>query len=407
MKKLWIPITGVVLLTLSGCSAGSSTGSSADSTITIGMIAPTQGAYAEIGKNITDGFQVAIDEVNANGGVAGGKQLAMATKDEGSSPQTATQAARDFTSNGVNLLGGLFSSADCAGVDPVVEQSPAILVTASCASDTLTGGISGTSPFKRTFGVAVRDQANAQALAEVMAQKFPNVTNYDAFGFDYSWGHETWQTYRDGLTAADVAVQVNSEQFVPLSASDFHSQVAAISGGLTGPVASRGIFLATFGAGTSGFLKQAQAYDLPSQVALIANSGEYYNVARSLNGQAPDVWNSYDYNWAAFNTTMNTQFVTDYGKIANGAKPVGWTYQGYLIGLSYAAAINKAGSGDPEAVRTALEGVSFDAPSGSLTMGAASHQLSVPSVISHTVGDSTSSDGVKVIETQVVPYSGK
>jgi branched-chain amino acid transport system substrate-binding protein len=412
MKKLLVPVAGVALLILSGCSAApaleaSPTLSADKPPITIGMIAPTQGAFAEIGKNITDGFQVAIDQVNANGGVAGGSELVLEIKDEGTSPQTATQAARDFTSAGVNLLGGLFSSADCGAVAPVIEESPAILVTASCASDSLTGGISGTTPFERTFGVAVRDKSNAEALAQVIAKEFPKVTTYDAFAFDYNWGHETWETFRDGLKADGVKVEVNSEQFVPLGTSDFRAQVAALSGGLGGTAKTRGILLATFGGGTAGFLKQAEAYDLPGDVAVIANAGEYYNVARSLEGAAPDVWNVYDYNFAAFDNDLNTAFVTDYGKLAGGANPVGWTYQGYLIGLAYAAAIDKAGSGDPDEVLAALEGVSFDSPSGELTMGAESHQLSVPAVISHTVGDPSSPDGVKVIETQVVPYTGK
>ena len=412
MKKLLVPIAGVTLLILSGCStapepSAAPTLSPDKPAITIGMIAPTQGAFAEIGKNITDGFQVAIDQVNANGGVAGGSRLEFEIKDEGTSPQTATQAARDFISAGVTLLGGLFSSADCGAVAPIVEESPAILVTASCASDSLTGALTGTTPFERTFGVAVRDKHNAEALAEVIADEFPKVTTYDAFAFDYNWGHQTWETFRDGLKAAGVKVEVNSEQFVPLSTSDFRAQVAAISGGLGGTASTRGILLATFGSGTAGFLKQAEAYDLPGDVAVIANAGEYYNVARSLDGAAPDVWNVYDYNWAAFDSDLNTAFVTDYGKLADGAHPVGWTYQGYLIGLAYAAAIDKAGSGDPEAVLAALEGITFESPSGSLTMGAKSHQLSVPAVISHTVGDSSSADGVKVIATQVVPYTGK
>lgn len=410
MKKLFIPIAGIALLVLSGCGVTAPEAPTTDGdkpTITIGVFTPTQGGFAEIGMNITNGFQVAIDQVNAKGGVAGGSMLAMEIKDQGTSPQTASQAARDLISGGVNLLGGLFSSADCGAMAPVVEESPAVLITGGCASDSLTGGVTGTSPFERTFGVAIRDQTQANALVEVVAEEFPNVTNYDAFGFDYNWGHETWETFRDGLKADGVNVKVNSEQFVPLGTTDFRTQVAAISSGLTGTAESRGILLATYGGGTAAFLKQAAAYEIPNEVAVIANSGEYYNVARSLEGAAPEVWNAYDYVWTAFDNEMNESFVTEFEKIADGDKPVGWSYHGYLIGLAYAAAIDKAGSGDPDMVRDALEGLTFDSPSGSLTMGAQSHQLAVPSVVSHTVGDPSSSDGVKVIKTVVIPYKGK
>ncbi|MFD8338267.1 ABC transporter substrate-binding protein [Streptomyces solisilvae] len=405
MNKAALAALATVMVFATGCSGTGSSGGS--DRYTIGIIAPTQGATGEIGQNILDGVKIAVDEVNASGGVADGHKLSVVSKDEGTSPQKATQAARDLTSSGVNLLGGLFSSADCGGVAPVIEQSPAVLITASCASNTLTGAFSGKAPFKRTFGVAVRDRSNAQALASVLAKKFPKVTDFSVFGYDYNWGHETWQVLEDSLTADGVRVNKGEAQWIPLNSSDFRSQVSAISRGLGSNRQRQGVFLATFGAGTAGFLQQAKAFDLPSNVALIANAGEYYNVARSLKGRAPSVWNAYDYNWAAFDTKANDKFVQDYAKLRDGAHPVGWTYQGYLIGLAYAAAIDKAGSADADKVLDALKGITFDAPSGSLTMGADSHQLDVPVVISHTAGSPDEPDGVKVLETDVVRYGGK
>ncbi len=136
--------------------------------------------------------------------------------------------------------------------------------------------------------------------------------------------------------------------------------------------------------------------------ALLASAGEYYGVARTLNGAAPDVWSSYGYEYGAYNSAANTAFVQAY-ESANGQKPIGWSYDGYLTAMTYMQAIDKAGSGDPSAILKALPGLSFDAPSGKVTLDATRHQLMGNIVVAHTVGDPQSPEGVKFIEADPVP----
>jgi branched-chain amino acid transport system substrate-binding protein len=406
-KTVKAVIAAVVSLSFAAtaCTSG---GNDESAEYSIGIISPMTGAFGEIGQNIRDGVRIAIDQVNARGGVAGGHQIRIEAKDEGHGPETAIQAARQLVSDGVQLLGGVFSTADCAAIAPLIETSPAVFVASSCAGNELTGAFSGESPFTRSFGVAVRDRSNAAALADLLAQRKPTVTQYSVFGFDYNWGRDTWKVFQETLEEDGVSLTAGGRQWVPLSTSDFRSQVSSINRGLQGPREAQGIFLSTFGAGTAGFLQQAKALDLSGNVDVLANAGEYYNVARSLKGGAPQVWNAYDYNWAAFDNELNDAFVSDYGRLRDGAKPVGWTYQGYLVGLTYAAAFDKAESTDTEKVLAALRsGLSFDSPSGKLTMGAQSHQLDLPSIISLTVGSPQEPDGVRVIETAVAPYDGK
>ncbi|MEQ3549775.1 ABC transporter substrate-binding protein [Pseudonocardia nematodicida] len=405
MRKVWLASAALLVFGVAGCGSAGGGSNAADDVIRIGFIAPTQGAFGEIGENLVDGARIAVDQANAAGGIDG-RQLELVVTDEGTSPQTATQAARDLVGDGVELVGGMFSSANCGAVAPIIEQSPAVLITGSCASNEQTGAFTGQAPFTRTFGVAARDRSTADAVAEVIGQRFPQVRTFDVLGFDYKWGRETWDGFRDGLDGG-AGITVNREQWLPLNTTDFRAQVSAMSRGLAGERDGRGVFLSTYGAGTAGFIQQAESFDLPQQIAVLANAGEYYNVARSLNGRAPDMWNAYDYNYAAFDTPVNQEFVEAYGAMHDGARPVGWTYQGYLVGLAYTAALQEAGTDDPEQVRTALEGVTFDGPSGPVTIGAESHQADIPTVVSHTVGAPDQPDGIDVVETIVVPYGGR
>ena len=113
------------------------------------------------------------------------------------------------------------------------------------------------------------------------------------------------------------------------------------------------------------------------------------------------MWNSYDYNYAAFDTEENKAFVEDY-KAKTGKLPVDWSYDAYVGVLAAQAAIEKAGTTDTATVIEALKGLTFGTPGGELTIDATTHQTNNPVVVTHTVGDKDAEEGVKVLETVVV-----
>ncbi|GMA85691.1 hypothetical protein GCM10025868_09410 [Angustibacter aerolatus] len=88
-----------VALAACGGSGGSGAGAEAK-TIRLGLIGPISGAQSQIGTNQVAGAQVAVDQINAAGGVLG-KQATLESADEGASSATAAAAIRRYAADGV------------------------------------------------------------------------------------------------------------------------------------------------------------------------------------------------------------------------------------------------------------------------------------------------------------------
>src|ERR1051325_4448872 len=89
-------------------SVSASTAWAADP-IRIGHVAALSGASAQSGEAITRGLALAIDEINAKGGLLGGRQLELVQRDDESVPPKGLTAAREliFKENAAVLFGGI------------------------------------------------------------------------------------------------------------------------------------------------------------------------------------------------------------------------------------------------------------------------------------------------------------
>ncbi|MCK6066149.1 MULTISPECIES: ABC transporter substrate-binding protein [Microbacterium] len=390
-----------ILLAVSGCSGTDAADSDdASGTVSLGVIAPMSGNFAQVGDHISEGFALGVKHAQEDG-LAPDVTFEIDVKDDQADAQVAAQSARDFMSDGTMLLGGMLTTPACSAVAPLADQAGGVLITSVCAGNELSGVYADEKPYERTFAVAPRDTMVSDALATVLAEQFPTVTDYNVFGFDYAWGRDTWSGYIDGVKAAGVDAAVNQEYWVPLGETNYRSQVSALSNGLGEPDSSA-MFLSTYGAGTTAFLQQAEAFEIVDRVALLASAGGYEPVARGLGGAAPEMWNAYDYAYAAYDNEFNTRFVEEFLEAAD-ERPMAWSYDGYLTGYAYVAAIDAAGSADPDAVVEALAGLEFEGSSGTLRFDPETHQLIAPVVVTQSIGNPDAPEGVEFLETFVVP----
>jgi branched-chain amino acid transport system substrate-binding protein len=401
-----VAATAVLALAVAaGCAGSEDESGDLGDSVTLGLIAPTGGVFADIGADMKAGAELAAKHVNEDGGIGeDGTEISIETKDEGAGePEVATQALRDFMLGDQKLTLGLLSSADCLAAAPLADQLGGVLVGSVCSGDELTGADRKGKSF---FGMAARDETMAFALADVLAEKFPAIRDLYVFGFDYVVGRELPARFETGLKDHGVDFEVADETYVPLDQQNYRPEVAGLAGGLKGQKDARALFLSTYGGGTAAFLQQAEAFDLVDQFAYTAQVGGYYTVARSLEGRAPDVWNAYDYFYDAYDSEANQRFVEEF-ESEYKRKPDSWAYLSYVSVLAYAGAIEKAGSAAPDEVAKALEGLSFDGPAGEITIDPQTHQADGPVTVTNTVGDPNAPEGVKLLDSTSVQASAE
>jgi branched-chain amino acid transport system substrate-binding protein len=104
-----------VVLVISGCSGGggsSASGGSDTGPIKLAAVIPMSGSLAASGPFMQKGMQMAIDEINAKGGLLGGRKLQLDVQDEACDPTQAAAGANKAVSNGdVVSVGGYCSGA--------------------------------------------------------------------------------------------------------------------------------------------------------------------------------------------------------------------------------------------------------------------------------------------------------
>ena len=95
VRAQWTALAAALSVFISGLS-----GAQAQNTVNIGLLAPFSGPWAEHGKNMRDGAEMAIEDINAKGGIQalGGAKLNLVVADTGPSVETTTNAAQRLLS---------------------------------------------------------------------------------------------------------------------------------------------------------------------------------------------------------------------------------------------------------------------------------------------------------------------
>lgn len=134
-------IAASTALVLTGCSgglAGGDDGNSSDGPIKLGMLAPFSGSEAAFGDYMKFGAQLAIDEINADGGVDG-RDLQLVTEDDGCDATQAVSAANKLVSAGVHGSVGGYCSGATLPTLPVFEGAGIPMVIPAANSTKLVG----------------------------------------------------------------------------------------------------------------------------------------------------------------------------------------------------------------------------------------------------------------------------
>lgn len=124
-------ILGVAgILVISGCRK-----ETGGNTIKIGVITSLTGNQAAFGQAHKGGYQVALDEINAKGGI-GGKQVELDIYDDQSKPDQAVQGVSKLVDQDhVNLILGAYSSESTRAIVPVVTQKQIPLIIPTAVAD--------------------------------------------------------------------------------------------------------------------------------------------------------------------------------------------------------------------------------------------------------------------------------
>lgn len=105
--------------------------------IVIGVIAPVTGGKAEQGQQFTEGAQVAVDEINAEGGINGSTVRLEILDDQGQPNEAVAAAQRLVSNNDVFAVIGPSSTASSSAAIPVLERAQIVAISPSASTPSL------------------------------------------------------------------------------------------------------------------------------------------------------------------------------------------------------------------------------------------------------------------------------
>jgi branched-chain amino acid transport system substrate-binding protein len=318
------------------------------------------------------GMDLAVEEINAAGGVLG-RPLEIVSRDDNGVPGDAVRVAEELLSREkVALLMGTFPSNVGLAVADLAKQRKALFL----AAEPLTDKIVWESGNKYTFRLRASTYMQTAMLVPEAAKLgkkrwaivYPN----------YEYGQSATAAFKKLMIATQGGGIEFVEQAVPLGKIDAGPVVQALI-----DAKPDAIFSSLFAADLARFVREGELRGLfkgRPVFNLLGGEPEYLD---PLKDEAPVGWYVTGYPWYAIDTPEHKRFRDAYQTRFNDYPRLG-SVVGYSTVQAAAAAIRKAGSTDPERLVAAMKGLTFESPFGKVTFRALDHQSTMGAYVGRT-----------------------
>jgi branched-chain amino acid transport system substrate-binding protein len=340
----------------------------AANTIKVGIVDSYSGPAAVFGVDMRDGFKMAVDAINAKGGVLG-RKIEFVTRDEKFKPDVALSMAKEVVmKEKVDLIMGTISSASALAISDFAKREKIPFFVTYAKSEK----IAGEKGHRYVFHMAENTSMAGRAAAAVLAKK-PYIKYWIA-GDDMEYGHAICESTWNNLKALNPKVQLIGETWWKVGETDFVPYITQI-------LAAKPdyIIMGNSGASVIGFQKAAKATGLINKIPIYQHTAIEFAVLSSLGLEGPEgVAGTASYMFYYPQTPENKAFVEAYRKIYN-RYPTMPAFYGYTVAQFIAKAYQKAGTFDKEKLIDALEGMVLETSAvGRLELRACDHQLLLP-----------------------------
>lgn len=368
MKKrrlLSIAMSGLLtILAVSGCGSTNSSTASASgggSVIKIGSVHPLTGSYAYEAQAIVNAQQLAIDEINAAGGISsmGGAKLELEVGDSQASADTGASETERLIAEGCSIITGTFQSGVTLTCMQKAEQNQVpFLVTVS----------NNVAMFENGFEYCFRIQPNADVFAQDFIEYITEIKTDDI--------KTAVLIHEDSLTGTDsgdiIAENMDLTGIELLDRITYSASTATLSTEVTKIADLQPDLLITIGyfADTSLLVKELNERGVElKMVCGVANGG--ISDTKFIEDFGDTVENYLDLNYRFNpNSEKTEELLTSYKEKYGDAMSVHavWGYESIYV---IADALERAGSSDSEALKKAMHETNIEdhvlAQAGSIT----------------------------------------
>lgn len=318
------------------------------------------------------GWELALEEVNAAGGLLG-RKVEIVSRDDNGNPGDAVRVAEELVSRErVDLIFGTFLSHIGLAVTDFAKQRKVFFL----ASEPLTDKITWANGNRYTF--RLRPTTYMQTAMLVPEAVRLNRKRWAVVYPNYEYGQSAVDTFKRLMKEQQPDIEFVAEQAPGLGRVDAGAVVQALN-----DAKPDAIFNVLFGADLAKFVREGNTRELfrnRAVVSLLTGEPEYLD---PLKDEAPEGWIVTGYPWYGIDTPEHKTFLDAYQKRWNDYPRLG-SIVGYASVKSIAAAIEKAGSVDADRLIEAFAGLQLTSPFGPMTYRPVDHQATMGAYVGRT-----------------------
>ncbi|MDR3454712.1 MAG: ABC transporter substrate-binding protein [Rhodoferax sp.] len=298
------------------------------------------------------GWQLAVEEINASGGLLG-RKVEVIARDDAGKPEEALRHAVELTSREkVDVLAGGFLSNVGLALADYAQKNKRLFV----ASEPLTDAIVWDKGNRYTFRLRPSTYMQAAMLVEEAA-KLP-ARRWATIAPNYEYGQSAVASFKELLKAKRPDVEFVGEAWPAQGKLDAGSTLSAIM-----QAKPDAIFNVTFAADLAKLVREGNQRGIFPKIPVVSMLSGEPEYLEMLKDETPKGWIVTGYPWDQIDTPAHAAFATHYYKKFNENPKVG-SVVGYATMQAIFAAIKKAGSTDNEKLVTAMRGLKFSTPFG-------------------------------------------
>jgi branched-chain amino acid transport system substrate-binding protein len=307
----------------------------------IGMVDPLTGVYAAPAGNEVMGAKLAVEKINAKGGILG-RPVELLVEDSANDVGTGVQKARKLIERDqVNFLIGDVNSAIAAAIAQVSNEKKVLHIVSGGHTDSITGKDCKWNVFR----VCNTTRMEANSVSDVLFKKYGKKWHF--ITPDYAFGHTLYTACTEDLKKLGGSVTGN--ELTPLGTTDFSAYL--IKARAANPDV---LILLVQGSDMINCLKQIVQFGLNKQIHVAGTQQEL----ESLAGLPPEarigVW-MFEWYWKQPGLPAVDKFVADIRKVNNNNVPTARHWFGYVSAMSFAQVANQEKVLDAVKLAAALE----------------------------------------------------
>ena len=336
----------------------------------LGIALGLSGTGAPYSKEALEGIELAVNEINADGGLLGKHPIKLFIRDTQTNAKEAVKVVKNLiVKNRVKSIIGTYSSASALAIKPICRENKVLHIATVSNSEDITK--LDFSPY--TFSVVPNTYMMAKGvvtgIARIARQK--GWTQYATIASDYAWGRSNQEIQVDLLAEEAPNLKLVATYWPRLGQTRFNSFVVAI-------MADKPDFvLSTIGGADNAYwMRDARDYRMFKKIAQpggLVSVSELVNQAKSvrrgLYGRCRAPF------FAHMDVPMMVNLVKNY-QAKYGRYPTDWAAMSYDGVYALNQGVEKAGNVATEKVKAAMKGLAIDTTRGRLFFRKIDNQLS-------------------------------